>query len=70
MVTDRVFMSRVTRPVTGGTPRQPAGNCPRDDETHRDEGVDEMPLRPRPRSYGRLFAVRARGENAAHARRR
>jgi hypothetical protein len=70
MVTSRVFMSRVTRPVTGGAPRQPAGDGARDDEAHRDEGIDEVPLRPRPRSYGWLFFVRARGENAAHARKR
>ena len=65
-----VFVSMVTRPVTGRAPGEPAGNRPSDDQTHRDEGVDEVALRPRPRSYGLLFFVRARGENAAHVRRR
>ena len=47
--------------------RQPESERTRDGESDGREGVGEVALRPRARSYERHFAVRSRGGNAASA---
>ena len=49
---------------------EPAGDRSSESETNGDEGVGEVPLRPRPRSRRRQLAVRPRGKNAAHVQQR
>lgn len=56
--------------VADRTARKPANNRVGEGQAYRDERIGEVPFRPRAGSDRRQLAVRARGENAAHARKR
>ena len=62
---DGVFVCRAcARAMIEGTAREPARDRAGESGTDGDEGVDEVALRPRPRSRGRYRAVGPRGRNA------